>query len=229
MMMKIITVFKILIVATILIVDGTIICPSGSVLYIDQCWCDINFRSSTGLWPCLPCGSNSTSSTTGSTRCTCNINFFSQNGFDYSNNSCTQCPQYTYTAGVGTIGSDASRACICGTSNAKSWGYERFAEGSYNQLPAFINDLLYPSVITRSDTGYFPCYICENNTLPIYHSEYWSSKGGTPVINTGSASSCICKPGYKSSTGGIVPHNSNIHITLIIIQIIPRTSLSKMR
>ena len=155
----------------------------GSVLISGVCWCDVNYRSNTGFAPCYPCGNNSSTTTTGSVRCTCAINCFSFDGFDYSNNSCNPCPQYTYTREPGTAGTSASDTCICGTSSGLSWTHMRFADGSYSQLTTFMDESssIYPVVMTRSDSSYYPCYVCQNDTAPLSTFEYWSHIGGTPM------------------------------------------------
>ena len=68
-----------------------ITCKDGSEPYGGQCWCGYDYKSSTGLGPCVPCDDNANTNTLGSTKCKCAASSFSGNGYD-TPDSCESCP-----------------------------------------------------------------------------------------------------------------------------------------
>ena len=172
-------------------------CLQNSVLYLDgNCWCNKNYKSSNGLAPCVPCGNNSFSNVIGASKCACNKNLFSDDGFDSYNGTCRECPEYTFTIGTGTVGANASEACRCGTSSGLSWEYYS------GYIEQFIDGSIIPAVGTTSTTGMAPCIACDNNTLPITEQQGWWSPHPFIGYIYNYNYKCICKPGYKTLVAG---------------------------
>ena len=119
-----------------------------------------------------PCDSNSHSTGVGSTVCMCNKDHFSVNGKD-SPQECQPCPAYTYSDS-NTAGNDAS-VCSCGTQYRRDW----YVRGDNFD---FLESGSWP-IMTRSQTGYWPCEVCPTNSAPGYNDD-WAICNTTTITTT---------------------------------------------
>lgn len=136
-------------------------CDETSQLYQGECWCSPGYKSDTGKGPCDPCDSNSHSTGIGSTVCNCDRDYFSFNGKD-SPQECQPCPAYSY-CDANTAGNDAS-VCSCGTQYNRDW----YVRGDNFD---FLESGSWP-IMTRSQTGFWPCEVCPENTAPGYNDAW---------------------------------------------------------
>ena len=89
---------------------------------------------------------------------------------------------------IGKVGSDASQVCRCGSSNepSHSWASDSSDPPDESTFPE----------MSRSDSGFAPCNICEDPSTAPYHFFSWPLH-----MSYQPTSPCYCKAGFKSPDG----------------------------
>jgi len=87
---------------------------------------------------------------------------------------CQKCPEYTYSDS-NTAGKDAS-VCSCGTQYHRDW----YVRGDNFD---FLESGSWP-IMTRSQTGYWPCEVCPTHSAPGYNDDWGICNTNTAITNT---------------------------------------------